>query len=71
MSDFIAPGGDLFVIPANGGEPRNVTPGIKASITGIAWTGREEILKRRLLMAKVSRAGSSRRRNERVTLAKC
>lgn len=44
MSDFIAPGGDLFVIPADGGEPRNVTPGIKASITGIAWTGREEIL---------------------------
>jgi len=44
MSDFIAPGGDLFVIPAVGGEPRNVTPGLKASVTFLAWTGREEIL---------------------------
>ncbi len=44
MSDFIAPGGDLFVISAGGGEPRNVTPGLKASITYLAWAGREEIL---------------------------
>ena len=29
MSDFIAPGGDLFVIPAGGGEPQNVTPGLR------------------------------------------
>jgi dipeptidyl aminopeptidase/acylaminoacyl peptidase len=44
MSDFIAPGGDLFVIPASGGEPQNVTPGLRASVTGLAWTGRGEIL---------------------------
>src|SRR5882724_8996034 len=44
MSDFIAPGGDLFVIPVGRGEPQNVTPGLKASVTGLAWTGEEEIL---------------------------
>ena len=44
MSDFIAPGGDVFVIAAGGGEPRNVTPTLKASVTWLAWTGREEIL---------------------------
>lgn len=44
MSDFIAPGGDVFVIAADGGEPRNVTPGLKASVTWLAWTGRDELL---------------------------
>jgi len=44
MSDFIAPGGDLFVIAAAGGQPRNVTPELKASITWLAWTGSEQIL---------------------------
>ncbi len=44
MSDFIAPGGDVFVIAADGGEPRNVTRGLKASVTWLAWTGRDEIL---------------------------
>lgn len=44
MSDFIAPGGEVFVVAAGGGEPRNVTPGLKASVTWLAWTGRDEIL---------------------------
>jgi dipeptidyl aminopeptidase/acylaminoacyl peptidase len=52
MSDFIAPGGDLFVIPAGGGEPRNLTPGLKASVTCLAWTGREEILTTQIVDAE-------------------
>jgi dipeptidyl aminopeptidase/acylaminoacyl peptidase len=44
MSDFIAPGGDLFVVPVGGGDPRDETPDLKASVTCLAWTGREEIL---------------------------
>jgi dipeptidyl aminopeptidase/acylaminoacyl peptidase len=44
MSDFIAPGGDLFIIASNGGDPKNVTSGLRASVTWFSWTGPEEIL---------------------------
>jgi dipeptidyl aminopeptidase/acylaminoacyl peptidase len=44
MSDEGATGGDVFVAPANGGEPRNVTPGMKASATGVEWLGDGRIL---------------------------
>ena len=43
MSDEGATGGDLFVIPAIGGAPRNVTPGLKGSVTSIAWTAPDRI----------------------------
>jgi dipeptidyl aminopeptidase/acylaminoacyl peptidase len=37
MSDEGNTGGDIFVLPATGGEPRNLTPGMKASAGWIAW----------------------------------
>ena len=45
MSDEGSTGGDVFLLPATGGAVRNLTPGIKASISGLAWRPRgEEIL---------------------------
>jgi len=43
MSDEGSTGGDLFVIPAGGGEARNLTPELRASVTSIAWTGTSQI----------------------------
>jgi dipeptidyl aminopeptidase/acylaminoacyl peptidase len=40
MSDFGAVGGDVYTVPVAGGEPRDVTPGIKATFTSLAgWRG--------------------------------
>ena len=44
MSDQGSTGGDIFVVPAAGGESRNVTPGLKASATWLTWTAPDEIL---------------------------
>lgn len=44
MSDFIAPGGDLFVLDAGGGDTRDVTPGVKASVTWFAWTAADKVI---------------------------
>jgi len=38
MSDAGANGGDIFVVPASGGEPRDVTPEMKASASWLRWT---------------------------------
>jgi dipeptidyl aminopeptidase/acylaminoacyl peptidase len=38
MSDEPAVGGDLFVVPAGGGDARNLTPGMKASASTLSWT---------------------------------
>ena len=38
MSDEPAVGGDIFVVPASGGEARNITPGMKASASWLTWT---------------------------------
>ena len=37
MSDFGSVGGDVFTAPINGGKALNVTPGMKASATSLAW----------------------------------
>jgi dipeptidyl aminopeptidase/acylaminoacyl peptidase len=37
MSDEAITGGDVYVVPATGGEATNVTPNLKASVTTIAW----------------------------------
>jgi len=37
MSDQGATGGDLWVVPAQGGEPRNLTAGATTSIASFAW----------------------------------
>jgi dipeptidyl aminopeptidase/acylaminoacyl peptidase len=43
MSDEGPTGGDVFVVPVAGGTARNLSPGIKASPSYVAWTGPEEI----------------------------
>ena len=37
MSDEPAVGGDIFVVSADGGEARNITPGLKASASTLTW----------------------------------
>ena len=39
MSDFGAVGGDIWLVPAQGGPPRNLTPGFAGSFTSIQWRG--------------------------------
>jgi len=43
MSDQGATGGDLYLIPSTGGEPKNVTPGRAASVAFFGWAGSEII----------------------------
>jgi dipeptidyl aminopeptidase/acylaminoacyl peptidase len=45
MSDEGSIGGDVFLFPATGGEARNLTPGLNASASWLAWQpGGNEIL---------------------------
>ncbi|MCP3136604.1 S9 family peptidase [Pyxidicoccus xibeiensis] len=37
MSDQGSNGGDVFVVQAAGGKPRNLTPGLKATATSLDW----------------------------------
>ncbi|MBS0394089.1 MAG: S9 family peptidase [Proteobacteria bacterium] len=39
MSDESITGGDLYVVDVGGGEPRNVLPGLAASLHTITWNG--------------------------------
>ena len=43
MSDQGSTGGDVYLISAEGGEPRDVTPGRAASVASIAWDGNGQI----------------------------
>lgn len=38
MSDESSVGGDIFIMPAEGGQPRNLTPERKASASWLTWT---------------------------------
>ncbi len=44
MSDEGSTGGDLFVVAATGGERRNLTPNLKASVTSFEWSGSDSIV---------------------------
>src|SRR5579862_895226 len=44
MSDEGITGGDIFEIPASGGEARNLTPGMKASASWLTWQDGSRIL---------------------------
>ncbi len=44
MSDEGATGGDVFVVPAGGGVPCNVTPGMPASASAIDWLDAGHVL---------------------------
>ena len=44
MSDQAVTGGDVFLIGAEGGAPRNLTAGRRASASSVAWTGAGNLL---------------------------
>ena len=44
MSDFGSNGGDIWLVPAGGGEPKNGTPGISASPNQLFFRASDEIL---------------------------
>jgi dipeptidyl aminopeptidase/acylaminoacyl peptidase len=44
MSDQGATGGDVYLVPAAGGEPDDVTPGIPFSPSWLTWTGARHLL---------------------------
>jgi dipeptidyl aminopeptidase/acylaminoacyl peptidase len=44
MSDEGFLGGDIFAVPAEGGQARDLTPGIKSSPNGFRWQSEREIL---------------------------
>jgi dipeptidyl aminopeptidase/acylaminoacyl peptidase len=44
MSDEPAVGGDIFIVPAQGGQAKNITPGMKASASWLTWTSGNKIL---------------------------
>jgi len=44
MSDEPSVGGDIFTIPATGGDATNITPEMKASASWLAWTPQGSIL---------------------------
>jgi dipeptidyl aminopeptidase/acylaminoacyl peptidase len=43
MSDQGSTGGDVYLIPSTGGEPKDVTPGRAASVAFIGWLGPQVI----------------------------
>jgi dipeptidyl aminopeptidase/acylaminoacyl peptidase len=53
MSDQGATGGDLYAVPASGGEATNLTPGIRVTPAWFTWTGAQQ-----LLVAQVSNGQS-------------
>jgi dipeptidyl aminopeptidase/acylaminoacyl peptidase len=44
MSDEGAIGGDIYTIPVDGGEPRNLTPNLKASASSLTWLDSSRLL---------------------------
>jgi dipeptidyl aminopeptidase/acylaminoacyl peptidase len=44
MSDEGSVGGDIFVVPAEGGEAKNITSGMKASASWLTWPAQDKIL---------------------------
>src|SRR6266542_757123 len=44
MSDEGATGGDIWAVPAAGGEPKNLAPGLPASASALFWRSPGEIL---------------------------
>jgi len=44
MSDEPSVGGDIFVVPASGGKPKNLTPEKKFSASWLAWTTKQTII---------------------------
>ena len=49
MSDEVSTGGDIFVMSPEGGEAKNMTPGLKASVRWIAWQVGNQLLFQELI----------------------
>jgi dipeptidyl aminopeptidase/acylaminoacyl peptidase len=69
MSDEAITGGDVYVVPASGGAATDVTPGLKASVTTIAWNGSParilatELAGDRMVIATVDVAAKTQRQS--------
>jgi dipeptidyl aminopeptidase/acylaminoacyl peptidase len=67
MSDEAITGGDVYVVPSSGGAATDVTPGLKASVTTIAWNGSParilatELAGDRMVIASVDVAAKTQR----------
>ncbi len=67
MSDEAITGGDVYVVPASGGAATDVTPGLKASVTSIAWNGSParilatELVADRMVIASIDVAAKTQR----------
>ena len=44
MSDFGSTGGEILLVPSEGGEPRNATPGIASSPSALFWRASGDLL---------------------------
>ena len=44
MSDQGSTGGDIYTVPASGGEPTNLTPGTRVTPAWLAWTSQQQLL---------------------------
>jgi dipeptidyl aminopeptidase/acylaminoacyl peptidase len=44
MSDFGSVGGDVYVVDAGGGQPKDVTPGYQGSFTSLTWRGKKLVV---------------------------
>jgi dipeptidyl aminopeptidase/acylaminoacyl peptidase len=44
MSDQGSTGGDIYTVPASGGEPTNLTPGTRVTPAWLAWTSPQQLL---------------------------
>jgi len=62
MSDFGSTGGDLYAVPAAGGEPVDLTPGARFSVTSLVTTPRTGVVTRqagdRVEIARVAADGA-------------
>lgn len=57
MSDEVAVGGDIFVVSAEGGEAKDITPGMKASASSLTWTRSGKIIFTELVDGAMAVAG--------------
>ncbi len=44
MSDEGSDGGDVYIVPATGADPRNATPKLEGSARSLAWNARSQVL---------------------------
>jgi dipeptidyl aminopeptidase/acylaminoacyl peptidase len=69
MSDEGSTGGDIYVMPAGGGEPQDVTPHLKASPSWLAWLpSSNQILFTEFVMGSTALATADLQNGEITTL---